>query len=152
MLRSDPCDFRDAYIFVKVTITLTKDANRNFTDIRNRFLAFENNALFTNFISKINNVLIENAEDLDVLMSMYNLLECSKNYKKITGSLWNYYRDKPNVFHANNYNTNPITNSGSFKYKSVLQEQHHMKIKKMMKTLRANTQKLKKEKLKLLFR
>ena len=46
------------------------------------FLAFKNNAPLTNCISKINNLLIDNAEDLNVVMSMYNLLEYSKNYKK----------------------------------------------------------------------
>ena len=40
------------------------------------------------------NVLIDNAEDLDVVMPMYNLIEYSKNYRKTTRSLWNYYRDK----------------------------------------------------------
>ena len=82
MLRSDLRNFSDAYIIVKGTITLAENPNRNFIDVRNRFLAFKNKAPFTNFISKINNVLIDNAEDLDILMSMYNLLECSKNYKK----------------------------------------------------------------------
>ena len=82
MLRSDLCDFSDAYIVVKGAITLTKTDGRGFIDIRNRFLAFKNNAPFTNCISKINNVLIDNAEDLNVVMSMYNLLEYSKNYKK----------------------------------------------------------------------
>ena len=93
MLRCDLCDYSDAYIVVKGDITLTKDVNRNFIDVRNRLLAFKNNALFTNCISKINNVLIDNAEDLDVLMPKYNLVEYSKNYRKTTGSLWNYYRD-----------------------------------------------------------
>ena len=37
---------------------------------------------------------IDNAEDLDVVMPMYNLLEYSKNYRKTTGTLWNYYRDE----------------------------------------------------------
>ena len=82
MLRSDLCDFSDADIVVKVT--LTKAANRDFIDVRNRFLVFKNNAPFTNCISKIN-VLIDNAEDLDVVMPMYNLIEYSKNYKKTTG-------------------------------------------------------------------
>ena len=45
-------------------------------------------------ISKINGVLIENAEDLDIVMPMFNLLEYSKNYSKTSGSLWNYYRDE----------------------------------------------------------
>ena len=93
MLRSDLFDFSDAYIVVKGTITLTKTDERRFIDIRNRLSAFKNNAPFTNCISKINNVLIDNAEDLDVVMPMYNLLEYSKNYIKTTGSFWNYYRD-----------------------------------------------------------
>ena len=70
LLRSDLCDFNDAYIVVKGTITLTKTDGRGFIDIRNRFLPFKNNAPFTNWISKINNVLFDNAEDLDVVMSM----------------------------------------------------------------------------------
>ena len=49
-------------------------------------------------------------------MLMYNFLEYSKNYRKTTESLWNYYRDEPNDFPANDYNANPITNSQSFKY------------------------------------
>ena len=53
---------------------------------------------------KINNTLIDSAEDLDIAVPMYNLLECSKNYSKTTGSFWNYYRDEPNsdVGGANN--------------------------------------------------
>ena len=120
MLRSDLFDFSDAYIVVKGTITLTKTNGRGIIDIRNRFLAFKNNAPFTNCISKINNALIDNAEDLDVVMPMYNLIEYSKNYRKTTGSLWNYYRDEHNDFPANNYNANPITSSESFKYKSSI--------------------------------
>ena len=152
MLRSDLCDFSDAYIVVKGTITLTKTDRRRFIDIRNRFLAFKNNAPFTNCISKINNVLIDNAEDLDVVMPMYNLIEYSKNYRKTTGSLWNYYRDEPNNPPLNdddpptiNYNADPITNSESFKYKSSITgktsnanqgtEQGNTKTKKILKLL-----------------
>ena len=51
---------------------------------------------------------------------MHNLVEYSKNYRKTTGSLWHYYRDKPNIHPPNNYNANPITNSASFKYKSSI--------------------------------
>ena len=53
-------------------------------------------------------------------MPMYSLIEYSKNYGKTTSSLWNYYRDEPNDFPANNYNANPITNSEYFKYKSSM--------------------------------
>ena len=87
MLRSDLYDFSDAYIVVKGTITLTKTDRIRFIDIRNRFSAFKNNTPFTNCISKINNVLIDKAVDLDVVMPMYNLLEYSVNYRKTTESL-----------------------------------------------------------------
>ena len=115
MLRSDSRDFSDAYIVVKGDITLTKTANRDFIDVRNRFLVLKNNAPFTNCISKINNVLIDNAEDLDIEIPKYNLLEYSKNYSKLTGNLWNYYKDEPNNPPRNNYNADPITNSASCK-------------------------------------
>ena len=93
MLRSDLCDYSDAYIVVKETITVT----------------FKKNSPFINCISKINGVKIDNAEDLVVVMPMYNLLEYSKNYRETTGSLWNYYRDEP---------SDPFSsNSESFKYK-----------------------------------
>ena len=123
MLRSDLCDFSDAYIVVKGDITLEKENRRGFIDIRNRFLAFKNNATLTNCISKINNVLI----DVIVVMSIYNLLEYSKNYRKTAGSLSNYYRDEPNNPPLNdddlptvNCNGDPLINSESFKYKSII--------------------------------
>ena len=63
-------------------------------EIKNRSLGFKNNTPFISFISKINGVLTENAEDLDVVMPKYNFLEYSKNYSKTSGSLRNYYRDE----------------------------------------------------------
>ena len=89
-------DFSDAYIVVKGDITVTKINERGIIDIRNRFLAFKNNARFTNWISKVNTVFIDNARDLDVVMPMYNLLQYSRNSKKTTGSLWNSYKDGSN--------------------------------------------------------
>ena len=65
--------------------------------------------LLTRF-QKINGLKIDNPEDLDVVMPMYNLLEYSKNYRKTTGSLWNYYRDEPS--------NSLSSNSESFKYKA----------------------------------
>ena len=91
MLQSDLCDYSDEYVIVKGAITVKGDEKR---DRKNRSLAFKNSAPFIGGISKINNVLIENAEDLDIVMPMYNLIEYSQNYKKTTGSLWNYYRDE----------------------------------------------------------
>ena len=118
MITSDICDCSDAYIVVKGDITITKPGNENFIYVRNKFLALRNNAPFTACILKINGVLMNNAENLDVIMSMYNLLEYSKNYRKTKGSLLNYYRDEPNDFPAKNYNANPIANSESFKFKT----------------------------------
>ena len=92
MLRSDLCDYSDAYIVVTRNITVVSENNN---DNYNRKLAFKNNTAFTACISKINGILIDNAEDLDVVMPMHNLPEYSKNYEKSTGSLWNYYTDEP---------------------------------------------------------
>ena len=92
MLRSDLCDYSDAYIFVKGKMTVTNPDN----DTYDKKLAFKNNAPFTSCISKINKTLIDNAGDLEIVMRLYNLLEYSKNYRKASGSLGNYYRDEPN--------------------------------------------------------
>ena len=62
---------------------------------RDKGVAFENCAPFTNCVSEINNTQIDNAKDIDIVMPMYNLIEYSDNYSKTYGSLWQYYRDKP---------------------------------------------------------
>ena len=79
MLRSNLCDFGDAYIVVEGDITLKGDNDAN---KQNKNFAFKNNAPFINCISKIDGVKIDNAEDLDVVMPMYNLLEYSKKLQK----------------------------------------------------------------------
>ena len=74
MLRSGLYDFGDVYIVVKGDITLEGDNDGNKHN--------KNNGPFINCITKINSIKTDNAEDLDVVMPMYNLLEYSKNYKK----------------------------------------------------------------------
>ena len=91
-MRSDLCDFSDAYIVVKGKITVTNPNN----DAYDKKLALKNSAPFTSCILKIYNTLIDNEEDLDTVMPMYNLIEYCKNYRKTIGSLCNYYRDEPN--------------------------------------------------------
>ena len=118
MLRSNLCDYNDAYIIFKGDISVSARDGAHKRDRKKRSLAFKNNAPFISCISKINGVLIENAEDLDIVMLMHNLLEYSKNYSETSVSLWNYYRDELNNLPANDYNTDPIKNSESFKYKS----------------------------------
>ena len=138
MPRSDLRNFNDAYIVVKGNITVTKkiftaddfeapnytSANATATNNANnnafgeKKLAFKNNVPFINCTLKINCIKIDNAEDLDVVMPMYNLLEYSKNYRKTTGSLWNYYRDEPNSYTDDNEIKYSVINSKSFDYKA----------------------------------
>ena len=118
VLRSYLRDFSDAYILVKGTITVTNPSSANY----NKELSLKNNAPFTSCISKIDDTLIDNAEDLDIVMPVYNLLEYSENYRKTTGSFWNYYRDEPNcgVGSANNSVNYSIKDSKSFDYKTSI--------------------------------
>ena len=118
MLRSDLCNFSDPYIFVKVQVTVIGGSN---SIKKNRPLLFKSNAPFVGCISKSNNMLIDNEEDLDVVIPIYNLVKYSKNFRKTTGSLWNYYRDElsDDTNDNNNLNKNVI-NSESFKYKTSI--------------------------------
>ena len=122
MLRSDFCDYSDAYILVSVTITVTANAGaNNIREKRNKPLILKNNAPFVSCITRINNELIEDADDLDIVMPMYNLLEYSKNYRKTTGSLYNYYRDELNDdADLNNFDNNNVVSSEAFKYKTKI--------------------------------
>ena len=80
MLRSDLCDYADAYILVNGTITVTAAAGaNNIRDKKNRKLILKNNAPFVSCITRFNGELIEDADDLDIVMPMYSLLEYSKN-------------------------------------------------------------------------
>ena len=98
MLRSSLCDYSDAYILVtgniSVNNTTTEGAAENNT---NKKVIFKNCARFTNCISKTNNTRIDNAEYIDIVMPVYNLIEYSNNYSKTSGSLWQYCKDIPAV-------------------------------------------------------
>ena len=85
-------------------------------------MVFKNNAPYINCVSKINGVKIDNSEDLDDVIPMYNLLEYSKNYRITTESLWNYYRDGPNSNTDDNEIMYTILNSKSFDYKANFME------------------------------
>ena len=85
----------------------------------NTQVGLKNNLLFISYISKINGVLVENAEDLDIVMPMYNLLDYKKNYSKTSASLWNYYRDElTDEANRNNDPNKNVINSKSFKYEA----------------------------------
>ena len=137
MLRSDLSDFSDVHIVEKGNIIVDKTtftvndfnapnnaaANATATNTENnnvfgeKKLFFKNNVPFINCISKFNGVQIDNSEDLDFVMPMYNLLEYSKIYRKTIENLWNYYRDEPNsgINGGINYS---IMGSKSFDYKA----------------------------------
>ena len=81
MLRSNLCDYSDAYVLVNGTITVTGNHPR---DRQNRPMILKNNSPFISSITRINGELIEDANDLDIVMPIYNLLEYSENYRKTT--------------------------------------------------------------------
>ena len=104
-IRDDLCDFSDAYIVVTGKINATNVGNN--INIYNRKVALKSSPPFFNCVLQIKNQLIEDAQDLDIVNPMYNLLYYSKNLTgnlklKITGSFWNYYPDKPKSGHDNN--------------------------------------------------
>ena len=91
MIRSELCDYSDAYILFSGTITTTgagDDNNSKRTGKRKKGVIFKNCAPFTNCISSINNIQIENAEYIDFVMPLCNLIKYSDNYSKPSGSLW----------------------------------------------------------------
>ena len=91
MLRSSLCDYSGAYTFVNGKITNTgagDGAAARQADERDQDIAFTNCAPFTNCINEVNNPQIDNAKDINIVMSMHNLIEYSDNYSKAPGSLW----------------------------------------------------------------
>ena len=124
LLRSNLSNYSDAHILVKgiITVTTPGDNNgaNNIRDKRNRPLILKNNAPFVSCITRINAELIEDADDLDIVMSMYNL-EYSKNYRKTIGSLYNHYRDElSDDADDNNFDNIKVVNSNTFKYKNKI--------------------------------
>ena len=115
------CDYSDAYISVKGTITVNNtagaDADANNT---NKKVIFKNCAPFTTCISQINNTEVDNAKDIDIVMPLYNLIKYSDNYAKTSGGLWQYCKDIPAVDNNNaivNFAENNLTDSFNFKVK-----------------------------------
>ena len=92
---------------ITVTVAGDDDAARQ-ADERNKGIIFKNCAPFTKCIRRINGTDIDNAQDIDTVMPMYNLIEYIDNYSKTSGSLWQYYKDNPN---------DNLVRSKSFKFK-----------------------------------
>ena len=94
--------------FVKSTVTVEGD---NYNKTRNKMLIFKNQAPLRSCISQIYNKFVDNVEELDIFMSVYNLLEYSDNYSMTSGSLWSYYRDEVNDAANENDNANNKINN-----------------------------------------
>ena len=110
VIKSNLCDYSDAYILVTGDITATGgDANTK--------VAFKNCAPFTKCVTHINDEHVDNADNLDIVMPMYNLIEYSDNYSDTSGSLWHFKRDEQNMNNGNPVNVT-TADSSSFKYKS----------------------------------
>ena len=80
------CDYSDAYVFVARDITAP---NGN----ANTKVAFKTCAPSRRCVTHINNEHVETTENLDIIMPMYNLIECSDNQADSCGSLWQFKRD-----------------------------------------------------------
>ena len=91
MLRSNLCDHADAYILFNGRIAITGAGDA--AAARQADVIFKNCAPFVKCINRINNTDIDTAQDIDIVMAMYNLIEYSDNYSKTTGSLGQYYKD-----------------------------------------------------------
>ena len=88
MLRSSLCDYSDAYILVKGTVSVENKADRDQpNNAANKKVIFKNCAPFSKCISRINKTQVDDAHDIDVVIPMYNLTEYSDNYSKTFGIL-----------------------------------------------------------------
>ena len=122
MLKSSLCHYSDGHILIKRTIRVAQVPASTEPGNDGKEVVTKNCALFIDCISEINNTQTDNAKYIDVVMPMYNSIEYSDNYSKISGSLWQYYRDEPALtdagdiknFHADD------NNSASVKFKQKI--------------------------------
>ena len=95
VIKPNLCDYVDAYILVTGNITCTGgDADSK--------VAFKNCAPFRRCVTHINDEHVETAENLDIIMPMYNLIDCSDNYADSSGSLWQFKSDEQNMTDGRN--------------------------------------------------
>ena len=89
MSSSSLYDYRYTHILVRTTITVTNTAATGaYPDNRNKKVIFKNCAPFTDCTNEINNTETDHAKDMVVVIPIYNLLEHSHNYLKISANLW----------------------------------------------------------------
>ena len=122
MLRSSLCDYSDAYILFKENVTANNTAATGAAaNNTNKKVMFKNRAPFTICISKINNTQIDNAEYIDMVLPMYNLIEYSDNYSKTSVSLWQYCKEIPAVYdNGNIIDFNGANGTDSFNFETKI--------------------------------
>ena len=113
VIKPSLCDYSDAYILVTGDIKVADVA-------ANTNVAFKNCAPITTCLTQINDEHVETAENLDIMMLMYNLIEYSDNYADSSGSLYQFKRDESPMNDAGNLVNVALNNSTSFKYKASL--------------------------------
>ena len=113
VIKSNLCDYSDAYILVTGDTTAAGDD-------ANTKVAFKNCALFTKGITHINNEHVDTTDNLNIVLPMYNLIKYSDNYSDTSGSLWQFKRDESPVTNAGNPDNVSVDNLSSFKYQSFL--------------------------------
>ena len=128
-MRSNLCDYSErnyntyySYILVKETITVPNTSVTGAAvNNTNKKVIFKNCATFTDCITEINNTQIHDAQKIDVVMPLHNLIEYNDAYSKISG-LWQYYKDEPVL--DNNGNIidfpNDQNKSASFKFEQKI--------------------------------
>ena len=111
IIKSSLCDYSDAYILVTEDITATGGDD-------NIKAAFKNCAPFMKCKTHTKNEHIDTADNLDIVMPMYNLIEYSDNYSDTSGSLWQFERGGSPVTNAGNPDKVSVDNASFFKYKA----------------------------------
>ena len=110
-MKSNLCDYNNAHILVRGDLTIK---GHHVTQV-----ALKTCSPFTKCIKKIHGTTIDDTEDLDLIMSMYNLLEYISNYSETTGRLWFYSKDEATNLNVDIGNNNAFK---SFNYKDKLLE------------------------------
>ena len=113
VIKPNLCDYSDAYILVTGDIKVASVA-------ANTNVAFKNCPPFTRCVTHINDEHVQTAENLDIIMSIYNLIEYSDDYADSSGSLYQFKRDESPMNDAKHPLNVALDNSTSFKYKASL--------------------------------
>ena len=100
MTKSSSCDYGDAYIIVKETISVAAQARDNPNNGNKKEAVLKHCVPFTYYITEVKNTQRDDGKDVNVVMPIYNLTEYSNNYWKTSGSFQQYYTDEPALTNA----------------------------------------------------